>query len=291
MKDGQIPGFIGKENPAGAVYRNGNLIVLGRYKDIPTFVTSINSRGDAVGYALGKSVYNALPVEYHNGAFVVLPQVPNCASGAAADTINDRGDIYGTCSERGELNSMQIARYKPGTPTLINGPFNGRGDWSIVNSSGMFVYSGYFFANEGHQAARGVGTTALAVLSSRIPWSTAAWINDAGTVVGSLSYNKTAFRPLRAYIAPKRGPVTVLPLLPKASAMSPAGINNSGEIVGGWDNGLFLYKNGRLYDISKSISPAGTYNPTGGLSDSGSFASFAPQTRQGYIIEPVRGND
>src|SRR5579883_3279997 len=48
MKDGQIPGNAGN---FAAVYQHGKLRILGSYHGEQTFTTSVNSLGQAVGYA------------------------------------------------------------------------------------------------------------------------------------------------------------------------------------------------------------------------------------------------
>jgi hypothetical protein len=280
MKDGQIPGSFGA---GAAIYRNGKLVVLGQYNGQTTVATSVNSLGVAVGYASGTATAPA--VEYANGKFSALPHVKNCQYADEADTINDVGDVYGTCFEFGESDSPQIARYRPGTPSLISGPFSGRGAMFNVNSSGTFVYSGYFFANDAMAAAYGTNLTAIA-LFPKLRWSQATWINDAGTVVGWRSNSTTASPfPERPYEYPKGGPVKLLPMLTGATFMRPDGINKFGTIVGDWDNGVFLYKSGVMYDITNTTAPS-LSSAYPGLSDSGGFVANGTDGRI-YLIVPV----
>src|SRR5579872_2407564 len=75
MSDGKI---VGSSSGAAAVYYNGTLAVLGRYNGLPTYATSINDAGVAVGYADLKSRPHNVPLEFSGGTIARLPFVHEC---------------------------------------------------------------------------------------------------------------------------------------------------------------------------------------------------------------------
>ncbi len=219
-------------------------------------------------------------------------RIPNCWY-AIADTINDRGDVYGVCNDRNSNNAPEIARFSPGSPHRVNGPSGetspiAEGFLENVNSSGTFVYSAYA-RPEDSVAAFGKDVSAAALLP-QYATSEATWINDAGTVVGSFS-TTWPFSPQSAYVYPAGGPLKVLPQVDNATRMEAAGINKYGTIVGTWCNtnnstcGIFLYRFGVMSDITQSI-PITANNVYPGLSDSGQFV-VSTATEQKYVISPV----
>ncbi|HLI94452.1 MAG TPA: hypothetical protein VKT72_00005, partial [Candidatus Baltobacteraceae bacterium] len=132
------------------------------------------------------------------------------------------------------------------------------------------------------------GISASAVLPAKYLFTMATWINDAGTIVGSLSkMSSPPWTPFEAYVYPAGGSLKILPLLPGATQMFPVGVNKAGTVVGYWDNnGLFLYKSGVLYNITNSIMPAGIYSPYPGLADSGDFVVNSTNGHY-YVIKPA----
>jgi uncharacterized membrane protein len=284
-KDGRIPGSI---YGRAAVYRSGTLTILGKYNGEPTYATDINSFGDAVGYAVTNTGYRA--VEYADGAFIALANVLNCPVdpvGYDGLVIDDLGDIYGACLPSDKSDAPYIARYKPGTPSVLTAPAVNTGYGLSVNGSGTFIYSAAEYASDG-AATSGTGLKG-AYLPLSYMYSTASWINDAGTIVGALTNNTNTYTPMNAYIYPKGGPLKILPLLNNAASMSASGINRHGTVIGSWSNsttsGIFRYKSGVLSDITPSIVPAGNYGALPGLADSGAFVATA--NGQYYLIKPA----
>src|SRR5579872_1258256 len=298
MKDGRIPGYVSTSAGASAaIWRSGTLRIVGQYKGYPTFLTGVNSSGDAVGYASvpTKTCCGTPFIQYANGRFSAVPNISNCydtldGGGDRPVTINDAGDVYGTCWRGNESEAPSAARFAPGTPAFISGSLYGRGGgFGNVNSSGEFAYTAFLLPAE-PKAASGEGLVAARVQTG-YSFSWATWINDAGTVVGSAT-DSTTRKHIYTYVYPAGGPVKVLPLLGSATSMNPAGINKYGTIVGGWSDanassGIFLYKSGLLYDVTNSITPAGSYSVAAtGIADSGAFIGGA--NGQYYVIAPVK---
>lgn len=285
MQDGAIPGAI---HGNAALYHDGELAVLGKYNGEPTQAMSANESGQVVGYASRRAV------EYRNGVFSALPRVPNCQEKEEALSINDSGDVYGVCWKSGESDAPQIARFAPGSASLISGPLNGRGYSVDVNSSGEFAFTATIFAGYKSYAAFGTCLTSKALLPN-YQYSGATSINDYGTIVGFLTNNST-FTQTNAFVHRFGEPVIVLPMVPTSTSMAASAINSYGTIVGTWSNasaanGIFLYKSGVVYDVTKSIKPADSYELLPGLADSGSFIVISTTNFRYALVRPEMANN
>ena len=305
MPDGVIAGSEGNQ---AAQYSNGRITLLGHYTGFEnnTVATSVNDRGDAVGYAIAQPYFLGSPTValfFHLGHLTVL-QGASSETIDSATSLNDNNKIVGTCTDPTSENMGFI----PNLCTFKLGGIGsviGSGTVGNINSRGEYVGSfndynnnnmmNLFFAFFGN----GVTTTDIfptRVVGNNILQNTASWVNNLGSIVGS-TQQVTTPNTTNAYII-KAGHLSLI-TVPRVACTNATGINSSNQVVGNagvssiaGENDTFtcagsgfLWESGHLYNLNALVpgSSLGLNNAIG-IDDRGDIlASSANKT---YLLRP-----
>ena len=295
MSDGQIPGALGDR---AAIYKNGGTHLLARYANCVSgsIATSVNSRGEAVGFCLGNGVYFAL--DFHDGRVNALHRPagrPPTNSWVEALSIDDARDVIGFATCTCTNGPPNLARFftdgKPATliadnlPRSFGVPYN-------LNRSGHFAYSAYRgqFTTDGANAYVGYGDQLTRVFPDRGGNSSATWLNDANSVTGWINHGSFNAPVLQAYLHTSTG-TALIPFLPETTSMVPTAVDNQNQVIGNASlnngaNAVFIYASGHVTNLGPFIKPSGPYTALSGISDRGAFVAH-DNNRNFFLIAPV----
>lgn len=258
MQDGAVPGAAGNQ---AALYRSGHITLLGSYNGFRTMATSVNSRGDVVGWAESPDGLRDIPLFFSGGHITVL-------RGADGDvyyqpsSINDSDQIVGTCGL--PVASGQV--FADLCIFSLNGSAQdlGRaGIMSNINAYGEFGASVLQAQPSASFAALGTGTTLRLIFAPRQykgnPLSNStSWINNFGDIVGSTT-PVTAPNNFVSYII-KSGHLSLINTPGETQGTTASAINDSNQVVGTYWNGnssyAFYWESGTLYDLKSLVAGA-----------------------------------
>lgn len=285
---------VGWRNGAGVgeraiMWQNGAFTDLGTLGGGFSRAYQINNAGVIVGEASDEFGVTH-PVVWENGTIRALPQLDpqNLRFGAAARSINDRGDVVGNDTRSGVIHAA-LWPAEGGVVDLGMLPDANIGLANGINSQGDVFGQSIFFSDFSRHATRWVGgimsevTLPSGGLPSGASIPSGRMFNDAGEFLAEI---RTSDPATRRGIVFRDGSFDVLPLL--SDAVEPStmavGLNQAGDIVGS----AYDASNWRPVVWPRSGEPTNLGMPTrSGFAD-GSAAAHGINNR-GYIVGEANG--
>lgn len=220
------------------MWQNGTFTDLGTLGGGFSRAYQINNSGVIVGEASDEFGVTH-PVVWENGVIRALPQLDpqNLRFGAAARSINDRGDVVGNDTRLGVIHAA-LWPADGGVVDLGMLPDANIGWANGINNQGDILGQSIFFSDFSRHATRWVGgsmsevTLPSGALPAGASIPSGRMLNDAGEFLADL---RTSDPATRRGIVFRDGNFQVLPLLAgalEASTMA-IGLNQAGDIVGG----------------------------------------------------------
>lgn len=306
MKDGNIPGSAGG---AAVIYRDGMIHTLGTYRGKHSVALFVNSRGDAVGYALSSGESYGAALLFSGGRIFNLGHLPDPPNTLPANrhvfnkalVIDDRGTIYGFSDFPSDLGGSPLVRYSiTSAPELLTAAGSPAGGViGNVNSRGRYSVEQVISPPIGPYAGVGSGLAITQLFGQRA--SAATWINDRDEITGfvdPVNEPENDFNHWNGFIQ-THGTVRMLPSLPGFNSTMPLGINDSGEIIGtsacangsSCNDTVFVYRHGRVADLRSLVSGlfASGVDALPGISNDGEF--LVRTGSENYVIKPAPDRD
>ena len=235
---------------------------LGTLGGSSSYATGINNRGQVVGTSNLAGDVSSRAFLYTNGGMYDLGTLGGTSSSASG--INALGQVVGTSGLNGTVESRGFI-YSAGKLQSIGALMSGvrsSSDGRAINSRGQVVGMGSNL--DAPQAPREriyavtYNRSTLSQLNSEMLVATG--INDKGQIIGYKQvYDGLPYRARALLLA--HGRLTELGTLDTVPgrASIPAGINNSGEIIGTSSNILtgfrqaFIYRNGKMNNLGAQL--------------------------------------
>lgn len=250
------------------------------YNTIPH---DINNLGQVVGSTVvGTTISDAksLAFLYENGKMKTFNALGGDASIAYA--INEKGQIAGT-SQVADKSTSHGFLYSNGNVTDVGTLPGGNGSSAYdINNAGQVIGPSYVNSlNDGKTHSFLYENENMKDIGVSFDYSSPNAINDSGQIVGYA--RASSLGPDYAFLYDK-GTTTILGTGPGAAAR---GINNKGQVIGGDENGGFIYSNGQKTGLG-SVYPE-AINNLGQVVGTRNFTAFLYQNGTMSDLNVVTG--
>lgn len=310
-QNGQVVGYGYALDPAGElftqrapfVYSAGVVTSIPDHNGLAVLPTGINDAGQIVGYSYTVDATFGVPnyqraLLSNGGPYQDIGTLGGTRARPRA--INNAGQIAGTSRIVGSTDTHAFL-YSGGVMTDLGAPADGRSSGTAINELGVVAGTITLPDFSVHAALFKAGGV-VEDLGSLGGGSTTAvnGINDRGQIVGFSDTTEQGpnFPVVHAFVY-EDGVMKDLGSFAGKEFTDATGINNRGQIVGlafsgsEFDNQVFLWESGQMYDINQLLDPAlaAGWTITGvyAINDLGQIAGdgILNGVRQAVLLTPV----